>query len=134
VLEDNDNPASAEVARELEKLPRKADGSLDIGRAWLTEQVVEQLLAAKAEGNRDHLLRAGTMLGRLIGWAAEERRSGQKAAAKPAVPSAGPSLDSLFSEELKTGVPKGYRHASQDAQPAYGVALDRHDAPQGSAT
>jgi hypothetical protein len=96
VLEDNDNPASAEVARELEKLPRKADGSLDIGRAWLTEQVVEQLLAAKAEGNRDHLLRAGTMLGRLIGWAAEERRSGQKAVAKPAVPASTPPPQDLM--------------------------------------
>ena len=96
VLEGNDNPASAEVARELEKLPRKEDGSLDVGRAWLTEQAVEQYFEAKVAGKPEHMLRYGMMIGRLIGWAGEERRSARQAAAKPALPARTPPPQDLM--------------------------------------
>ena len=120
MLEQNDNPVSVEVAREMENLPRTADGSLDIGREWVKERAVEQYFEAKAEGNRDHMLRSMSMVGRLIGWSGEERGSRRKTAANDAAPSSGPPHSSLFTEEMKTSVPEG--HDEGDLAPLAGTA------------
>jgi hypothetical protein len=99
-LDGNDKRDPAAIARAVENIPRGADGRIAISREWLTEYVAGEMLEAQAEGNRDHVLRSAMMIGRLIGWAGEERPKGRPPAASASA-SASPSIDSLFSDAQK---------------------------------